>query len=186
VSTLSKSPLIRIGFLSALAMFLEMLLVRWVGTELRVFAYLQNGVLVAAFLGMGLGFRSARKPARLLPALLVLLSVVFVVRDPLRWDMGEGVTQGLVAFQSSGIWYAAGGLVDRPQYVRTALLFYAVAMSLALLAAIAYVFRPLGQWLGAWMDACPRPIPAYTANILGSLLGIGLFVAATVAVTRPV
>ena len=186
MSTLSKSPLIRIGFLSALAMFLEMLLVRWVGTELRVFAYLQNGVLVAAFLGMGLGFRSARKPARLLPALLVLLSVVFVVRDPLRWDMGEGVTQGLVAFQSSGIWYAAGGLVDRPQYVRTALLFYAVAMSLALLAAIAYVFRPLGQWLGAWMDACPRPIPAYTANILGSLLGIGLFVAATVAVTRPV
>ena len=58
-------------------------------------------------------------------------------------------------------------------------------MSLALLAAIAYVFRPLGQWLGAWMDAYPRPIPAYTANILGSLLGIGLFVTATVAATRP-
>ena len=149
------------------------------------FAYLQNGVLVAAFLGLGLGFRSARKPARLLPAVLVLFSVVFMVRDPLRWDIGEGVTQGLVAFQDSGIWYAAGGQAEWPQYVRTALLFYSVAVSLALLAAIAYVFRPLGQWLGAWMDAYPRPIPAYTANILGSLLGIGLFVVATVAVTRP-
>lgn len=36
----SAPPLIRIAFLSALIMFLEMLLVRWVGTELRVFAYL--------------------------------------------------------------------------------------------------------------------------------------------------
>jgi spermidine synthase len=185
MAAVARLPLVRIAFLSALVMFIEMLLVRWVGTELRVFAYLQNGVLVAAFLGLGLGFRSARKPARLLPAVLVLLSVVFIVRDPLRWDIGEGVTQGLVAFQDSGIWYAAGGQVERPQYVRTALLFYSVAVSLALLAAIAYVFRPLGQWLGAWMDAHPRPIPAYTANILGSLLGIGLFVMATVAVTRP-
>lgn len=183
--TVTRSPLVRIAFLSALVMFLEMLLVRWVGTELRVFAYLQNGVLVAAFLGLGLGFRSARKPARLLPAVLVLFSVVFMVRDPLRWDIGEGVTQGLVAFQDSGIWYAAGAQAEWPQYVRTALLFYSVAVSLALLAAIAFVFRPLGQWLGAWMDSYPRPIPAYTANILGSLLGIGLFVMATVAVTRP-
>ena len=129
-------------------MFVEMLLVRWVGTELRVFAYLQNGVLVAAFLGLGLGFRSARKPARLLPAVLVLFSVVFMVRDPLGWDIGEGVTQGLVAFQDSGIWYAAGGQAQWPQYVRTALLAYSVAVSLALLAAIAYVFRPLGPVAG--------------------------------------
>jgi spermidine synthase len=185
MSTASRFPLVRIAFLSALVMFVEMLLVRWVGTELRVFAYLQNGVLVAAFLGLGLGFRNAKSPVRLLPALLALSSVVFVVRDPLRWDMGEGVTQGLVAFQDSGVWYA-GGLGELPQHVRTALLFYSVAMSLALLAAIAYAFRPLGQWLGAWLDAYPRPIPAYTANILGSLLGIGLFVGATVAVTRPI
>ena len=61
-------PLARIGFLSALIMFLEMLLVRWVGTELRVFAYLQNGVLVAAFLGLGLGCRNARRPVHILPA----------------------------------------------------------------------------------------------------------------------
>src|SRR5574341_913698 len=61
------APLTRIALLSTLILFLEMLLVRWLGTELRVFAYLQNGVLVAAFLGLGLGARNARQPVRLLP-----------------------------------------------------------------------------------------------------------------------
>ena len=36
---------VRLAALSALILFLEMLLVRWVGTELRIFAYLQNGGL---------------------------------------------------------------------------------------------------------------------------------------------
>src|SRR5262249_43103227 len=46
--------LLRIALLSILILFLEMLLVRWIGTEVRIFAYLPNGVLVAAFLGLGL------------------------------------------------------------------------------------------------------------------------------------
>jgi SAM-dependent methyltransferase len=178
-------PLTRIAFLSVLILFLEMLLIRWVGTELRIFAYLQNGVLVAAFLGLGLGARNARRPARLLPSMLALTLVAAVISDPLDWYLGEGVTQGLAAFQDSVVWFQATG-VDWPPYVRTALVTFSLAMSLVLLAAVAYSFRPLGQWLGAWMDAYPRPIAAYTANILGSLFGIALFVGATVTLTPPV
>ena len=181
----SATPLARIAYLSALILFLEMLLVRWVGTELRVFAYLQNAVLVAAFLGLGLGCRNAREPVRLLPAMVAFTLVALVIRDPWQWGLGEAVTQGLVAFQDSVIWYGTAG-TGWPQYARTALVAFSVATSLALLAAIAYGFRPLGQWLGAWMDAFPQPIAAYTANILGSLLGIALFVGATVARTPPV
>src|SRR5262245_61106323 len=80
--TESSRLLCRIGLLSALILFLEMLLVRWLATELRVFAYLQNGVLVATFLGLGLGSRNSRAPARLLPAVLALMAVAFVIRDP--------------------------------------------------------------------------------------------------------
>jgi hypothetical protein len=179
------APLLRIAFVSILVMFLEMLLIRWVGTELRVFAYLQNGVLVAAFLGLGLGARNARQPARLLPSMLALTVVAAVISDPFGWSLGEGVTQGLAAFQDSVVWFQVTG-ADWPPYVRTALVSFALVTSLVLLAAVAYSFRPLGQWLGAWMDAHPSPIAAYTANILGSLLGIALFVGATVALTAPV
>jgi hypothetical protein len=177
-------PLARIVFLSALIMFVEMLLVRWVGTELRVFAYLQNGVLVAAFLGLGLGCRNAREPVRLLPAVVALTLIALVIRDPWKWSLGEAVTQGLVAFQDSVVWYRASAAAW-PDYVRSSLVAFSLVGSLGRLAAVAYSFRPLGQWLGAWMDAHPRPIPAYTANILGSLLGIAVFVGATVAHTRP-
>jgi SAM-dependent methyltransferase len=178
------APLARIALLSALILFVEMLLVRWVGTELRVFAYLQNAVLVAAFLGLGLGCRNARAPVRLLPAMVALVSIALVLDDPWGWELGEGITRGLVAFQDSVVWYASMGPAW-PQYVRTAMVVFALTLSLALLAAIAVVFRPLGQWLGAWMDAHPRPIAAYSANILGSLFGIALFVWATVQGTRP-
>ena len=43
-----KHLLVRITLLSALILFLEMLLIRWIGTEVRIFAYLQNGVLVVS------------------------------------------------------------------------------------------------------------------------------------------
>jgi SAM-dependent methyltransferase len=179
------APLARIAFVSVLVMFLEMLLIRWVGTELRVFAYLQNGVLVAAFLGLGLGARNSRRPARLLPSMLALTFLAVVIRDPWGWQLGEGVTQGLAAFQDSVVWYQTLG-ADWPQYVRTALIAFSLLMSLVLLAAVAFTFRPLGQWLGAWMDAYPRPIAAYTANILGSLFGITLFVGATALLMPPI
>ena len=47
--------------LSVLVLFLEMLLIRWIATEIRVFSYIQNGVLVAAFLGLGLGALALRR-----------------------------------------------------------------------------------------------------------------------------
>jgi hypothetical protein len=180
---MTRRLLLRITLLSAYILFLEMLLVRWVGTELRVFAYLQNGVLVAAFLGLGLGARSARAPVRLLPSVLALTAVAFVIRDPGDWGLRECLSQGLVAFQDSVIWY--GHLDQWPTFLRTALVGFALILSLALLAGLAWTFRPLGQWLGAWMGECERPIAAYTANILGSLLGVAAFTAATIALFSP-
>ena len=42
-----RGRLTRIFLLSTLIAYVEMLLIRWIGTEIRVFAYLQNAVLVA-------------------------------------------------------------------------------------------------------------------------------------------
>lgn len=183
---MSEPGLGRIAFLSAVILFVEMLLVRWVGTEVRIFAYLQNGVLVACFLGLGLGCRNARVPARLLPVAVGLLSIALVIRDPLGLRIGETLTQGLVAFQDSVTWgqtLAQGAQANLR--LRLALIAVALIATLGLLYAIALVFHPLGQWLGRWIDAFPRPIAAYSANILGSLIGIALFDALTILSTPP-
>ena len=177
----------RIVLLSALILFVEMLLVRWVGTEVRVFAYLQNSVLVATFLGLGLGCRSARSRIVLLPAVVALLVIGLFVRDPLGLGIGELVTQGLAAFADSQLWhtYLHAGPAEDWRYLRLVLIAYALGVTLVLLWACARVFHPLGQWLGRWMDGHPRPIAAYTANIAGSILGIALFDAATLLRTAP-
>ncbi len=39
---------------SLLSLFVEMLMIRWVSSEIRIFAYFKNFVLVACFLGFGL------------------------------------------------------------------------------------------------------------------------------------
>jgi hypothetical protein len=44
---------------SLLTLFLEMTLIRWVSSEVRIFAYFKNFVLIACFLGFGATFLAA-------------------------------------------------------------------------------------------------------------------------------
>ena len=46
---------VELFLVSALILYLEMVLIRWLGTEIRIFAYLGNLILVMCFFGVGLG-----------------------------------------------------------------------------------------------------------------------------------
>jgi hypothetical protein len=50
-----------LALISFLSLFLEMLMIRWVSSEIRVFAYLKNFALVACFLGSGFGCYLCRR-----------------------------------------------------------------------------------------------------------------------------
>jgi SAM-dependent methyltransferase len=179
------SSLWAIGGLSVLILFLEMALIRWVSTEIRVFAYLQNALLVASFLGLGLGcLRTGRRPNVLLSVLSLSL-LTLVIRDPMHWEIAEAMNQGLSAFQDAVVWSKDRGLFPLRTYLVGALVTYSVAFTVVVLMAVAAAFFPLGQWLGRWLSTNPRPIRAYTANIVGSIGGIALFQAATIALTAP-
>jgi SAM-dependent methyltransferase len=136
----------KLFLISVLALYLELLLIRWIGTEIRIFAYLQNTVLVVCFFGLGIGLFTADraveywKGARALLLLAVLLMIP-VTRD----DNGLAVLAGLVG-------------------------------TFALMMLIMEPFVPLGRVLGRLMDDHPRTIVAYSVNVFGSLIGIWLFV----------
>jgi hypothetical protein len=57
--------------LSLLALYTELVVIRWLASEVRVFAYFKNLPLMASFLGLGLGCArgSAGRLARWFPAL---------------------------------------------------------------------------------------------------------------------
>lgn len=61
-----------IFLISVIGLFLEMLLIRWIGSEVRIFAYLQNTILIACFLGLGLGCFTSRQPVVLQHILIPL------------------------------------------------------------------------------------------------------------------
>lgn len=141
---------------------LELGLIRWVGGQIRIVAYFANLILLAAFLGMGLGIALGRKRADLvrfaLPA-LAALSAVLALAEPLRlvhvrfpdpsivlWG-GEAATTTLWSF------LGVTGLVVA--------IFWAVAVVVALVAS------PLGPLFEQL-----EPLRAYTADIAGSLAGI--------------
>ena len=44
-----------IFLVSASILYLELVLIRWIGTEIRIFAYLGNLILAVCFFGLGLG-----------------------------------------------------------------------------------------------------------------------------------
>ena len=78
-----------IFLISVLGLFLEMLLIRWIGTEIRIFAYLQNTVLVACFLGLGLGCFTCRKPIVIHQVLVPLAILLLLLAIPVtRWSLG--------------------------------------------------------------------------------------------------
>ncbi len=165
------SPLFFVSFAS---LYLEILLIRWIGTEVRVFAYFQNLALIACFLGFGVGcYQSkAKKPflfnAVTLGILATLVSLPFV-----QWhSLLEGISS-LLSFSSDAQTWSGITSAHRTSLV-VPIIVSAIAVT-SLLLLVVTTMIPLGQWVGTYLDAARNPIQAYSANLLGSLCGIWFF-----------
>src|SRR4029453_11918380 len=59
-----RAPLVRVFLLGVVSLFLQAALLRWLPSEAPAFAYFKNIVLIASFLGLGVGFlRASTEPA---------------------------------------------------------------------------------------------------------------------------
>ncbi|HUT84216.1 MAG TPA: hypothetical protein VMX95_06170, partial [Thermodesulfobacteriota bacterium] len=126
---------------SFLMLFMEIFLIRWISTEVRIFAYVSNLVLLACFLGIGVGCYYARREAHALITLgmLVLISLS-VTSLPFR-----GITDMLSSLSDGGVWFGneQASLVSIGK---------GIALTLFLFLMILAVFVPLGQILGRLFD----------------------------------
>ena len=158
---------------SVLALYLELLLIRWVGTEIRIFAYLQNTVLVVCFFGLGIGLFTADRPVDYWRGARALLLIATLLLIPVTRDALKAISQTLSVFGQLNIWYQAdfGGTLRNGLAALAGLIG-----TLALMMLIIEPFVPLGRVLGRLMNDHPRTIVAYSINVFGSLVGIWLFV----------
>src|SRR3954452_11920760 len=74
----SGNPVRRLLLASALMLFLELALIRWLGANIVHLSYFSNFVLLGSFLGIGLGFLISRKTWSVLPWTGPLLAVLAV------------------------------------------------------------------------------------------------------------
>src|SRR3981189_2479964 len=156
---------------SALTLFAELALIRWVATEVRIFAYVKNLALLLCFLGFGLGCALARQPARWLTAARAFLGLILVVRLPwLSAQVMEGLSQSLGAGQDIQIW---GTALSR----NWSAFLLAAVLTTVLLWLITSIFIPLGQTVSRQIELAPRPLYGYSWNLAGSLAGILVFFA---------
>lgn len=153
-----RRRLLEVALLSGLGLFVELLLIRWLDVHVRPLAYVKNLPLIASFLGLGVGFALADRRPGFLPFAAPVLAA----------------TLGIGGWMGTTSWVGPADLevnlgVDPTAATSELLAFYgsvAVVFALVVLATI-----PLGQLAGASMRDLPA-LPAYTANVSGSLAGI--------------
>src|SRR5688572_10810684 len=179
----SLTPTLTLFLISVVGLFLELMLIRWVTTEIRIFAYLQNTVLVVCFLGLGMGCWDCRKPFALRHILLPLLILVGLLAVPTtRMFLGHTITDMLGEVGGMEFWGAGGASgLTAVSYALTGLVL-TVGMMFLLWAT----FVPVGRLLGKLLDGHPNTIWAYSVNVAGSLIGIWLFVACSAVGLPPV
>lgn len=149
----------RLVLASALMLFVELALIRWTSSNNLYLVHMTNFVLLASFLGIGLGFLRARAGRDLFPLAPVLLAALvgFVLAFPVRTGTGRG-----------GRWQLVGlfDLSPLPRWVSLTVIFVlTVATLMALAQEVARTFARF------------EPLEAYRLDVVGSLTGIACFAA---------
>jgi len=164
----------KIAGVSFLILFLELLIIRLLGTEIRIFAYLGNLVLLAIFVGSGLGMYFKKPLPLSASAVLFFLTAIltttkYILRTP-RFDVKlfSGISELLSPLSESYIWQTLY------TFSKTGAVF-GLLLTGTILVLLAISFMPLGNLLGRLLDKHPRPLIAYSVNIMASLAGMWAF-----------
>ena len=150
---------IRIFLSSFLVLFLEVALIRWLPAQIRLLAYFSNFILLAAFLGIGIGALLGRLRRSLFAWYPLLQLVVVVVVSVFRLEVG---------IHAPGSIYFASGTSDPVTAVETTFLLP------IMFVGVAALFAALAQRMAQEMTLL-APLRAYTINLAGSLAGVFVF-----------
>lgn len=165
----SKTDYTKIAIVSYTILFGELLLIRLVGTEIRIFAYLSNIVLLSIFIGSGIGMFLKKKfpvffSLKLIPFTVILIFFGKYLR----------ISDLLSPINESFIWFGSENLNPVKTWSFTIVGFFLTMLIFILLMLL---FVPLGQYLGNLFSKTKNIKIAYSVNIIFSLLGIWSFYA---------
>jgi SAM-dependent methyltransferase len=166
-------PAVDLFLISWLVLFLELACIRWFPSHVLFLTFFTNTVLLACFVGMSIGCLVARRPERHIrrtPLLLAIAIAAGLLCDQFSlwllqlFSVGNQANPEVVFFGTE--WSA----MYTPPF--TIPIEFVSGLFFLLIAAI--MVGP-GQEMGRAFNRVPNRTTAYSANLLGSLAGIGLF-----------
>lgn len=157
-----KIVLILVSFLS---LFLELSLIRWVPAHVYSVAFFSNVILIASFLGLGLGLLLSEKKWD-----LFYLFPWFLATSVLLILLLKNIQVAIPSNAETWIWsYYQENRLHIPSWKISIIEILGLIFSITV-----FIFVPLGQKIGKLMKEF-LPLYGYTLNIMGSLLGVVCF-----------
>jgi hypothetical protein len=168
VGLLARNNEIRLFLTSLAILFVELLLIRWIPANVKYIGFFSNFLLIASFLGIGLGILLGRRGGnpRLSPfafLLAIVVALVYQLQLNVQVRSQDELFFGLAENRAADLNFLVLPLV--------------VGLVVALLATLAL---PLGPLLKSM-----RPLRAYAIDIAGSMSGIAAFTILSAIGTDP-
>jgi SAM-dependent methyltransferase len=173
--TAAGGRMLDLFIISFVVLFVETMLIRYIGSQTRIFAFYKNIPLIGAFLGLGIGCFQGKGGRK--EALYFLVGTALVAFFFAAVAQALGALLGISASAASseqvfGDFQGEGGTSLMTKVLANLHVgLYCVAVFLGL----GWLFAQLGRILAVNFDGLPR-LRAYTVNILGSLAGLVVFV----------
>ena len=169
----ARRPYWTLFIVSFAALFVELMLIRYCTSQIRIFSFYKNVPLIGCYLGLGLGCCLSRGTSRHAFSFLVWtvpLGVLFAAGSSVA-----GNTLGVLAATASSE-QILGDFIPAPAGLGGEILSQVLMASFCVVTfvVITLLFSLLGRLLGDAFEGVPR-LPGYTINILGSLAGILAF-----------
>jgi len=146
----------RIFLISFTMLFFELLCIRWIPSYVRYLSYFTNFILLASFLGIGLGMLAARRQRFWFPPFPLLVVVMVFIIAHFKFQLYVSSVQVL--------YYGAGEAGSQESFIVLPIVFGIVVLC----------FIPLARSFGQLFTQV-KPLTAYTYDIIGSLAGIASF-----------
>ncbi|HET7639479.1 MAG TPA: hypothetical protein VFK47_12160, partial [Ktedonobacteraceae bacterium] len=150
----------RTFLISFTMLFFELICIRWIPSYVRYLSYFNNFLLLASFLGIGLGMLSARRERFWFPPFPVLVALLVVIIAKTKFQLLINSTQVLYF-----------GIADQQSARAENFLVLPIIFGMVTLC-----FIPLSRSFGKLFSQL-NPLTAYTYDIIGSLVGIAAFFA---------
>ena len=159
--------------ISLASLFIEVMLIRHLASEIRIFAYFKNLTIIGCYLGLGVGYLSGR---RLSP--LVTLAAVAALAVASHPATGMSRISEFLNLGDFNMWERVNADGARA--------FLGAGMLAVLFGTIILAMVPLGQALSDLFAASTHRIRDYSINIAGSLIGVWFFAGLSFTATPPI